>query len=295
LGREAILKVHSRNKKVAKDVTLKEIARRTPGFSGADLENLMNEAALLAARENRKNLTLNDIDEAVDRVMMGPAKRSRKYTPKERERVAYHEAGHAVIGLRLSHASVVHKVTIVPRGQAGGYNLMLPDEETFLETKSSLEDKISGFMGGRVAEEIIYNDVSTGAHNDFQRATQIARAMVTEYGMSSLGPIQYERSTGPVFLGRDYTKSRDFSDKVAFDIDNAVREIIDAAYQKSKDVITEHRVLLDTIAHYLLEIETLTFEDIEAIDKTGKLQWWDDKRAEESAEPVIGDTKENAA
>jgi cell division protease FtsH len=295
LGREAILKVHSRNKKVAKDVTLKEIARRTPGFSGADLENLMNEAALLAARENRKNLTLNDIDEAVDRVMMGPAKRSRKYTPKERERVAYHEAGHAVIGLRLSHASVVHKVTIVPRGQAGGYNLMLPDEETFLETKSSLEDKISGFMGGRVAEEIIYNDVSTGAHNDFQRATQIARAMVTEYGMSSLGPIQYERSTGPVFLGRDYTKSRDFSDKVAFDIDNAVREIIDAAYQKSKDVITEHRVLLDTIAHYLLEIETLTFEDIEAIDKTGKLQWWDDKRAEESAEPVIGNTKENAA
>ncbi len=295
LGREAILKVHSRNKKVAKDVTLKEIARRTPGFSGADLENLMNEAALLAARENRKNLTLNDIDEAVDRVMMGPAKRSRKYTPKERERVAYHEAGHAVIGLRMSHASVVHKVTIVPRGQAGGYNLMLPDEETFLETKSSLEDKISGFMGGRVAEEIIYNDVSTGAHNDFQRATQIARAMVTEYGMSSLGPIQYERSTGPVFLGRDYTKSRDFSDKVAFDIDNAVREIIDAAYQRSKDVLTEHRVLLDTIAHYLLEIETLTFEDIEAIDKTGKLQWWDDKRAEETAEPVIGDTKENAA
>jgi cell division protease FtsH len=295
LGREAILKVHSRNKKVAKDVTLKEIARRTPGFSGADLENLMNEAALLAARENRKNLTLNDIDEAVDRVMMGPAKRSRKYTPKERERVAYHEAGHAVIGLRMSHASVVHKVTIVPRGQAGGYNLMLPDEETFLETKSSLEDKISGFMGGRVAEEIIYNDVSTGAHNDFQRATQIARAMVTEYGMSSLGPIQYERSTGPVFLGRDYTKSRDFSDKVAFDIDNAVREIIDAAYQRSKDVINEHRVLLDTIAHYLLEIETLTFEDIEAIDKTGKLQWWDDKRAEEAAAPVIGDTKENAA
>jgi cell division protease FtsH len=295
LGREAILKVHSRNKKVAKDVTLKEIARRTPGFSGADLENLMNEAALLAARENRKNLTLNDIDEAVDRVMMGPAKRSRKYTPKERERVAYHEAGHAVIGLRMSHASVVHKVTIVPRGQAGGYNLMLPDEETFLETKSSLEDKISGFMGGRVAEEIIYNDVSTGAHNDFQRATQIARAMVTEYGMSSLGPIQYERSTGPVFLGRDYTKSRDFSDKVAFDIDNAVREIIDAAYQRSKDVINEHRVLLDTIAHYLLEIETLTFEDIEAIDKTGKLQWWDDKRAEETTAPVIGDTKENAA
>jgi cell division protease FtsH len=295
LGREAILKVHSRNKKVAKDVTLKEIARRTPGFSGADLENLMNEAALLAARENRKNLTLNDIDEAVDRVMMGPAKRSRKYTPKERERVAYHEAGHAVIGLRMSHASVVHKVTIVPRGQAGGYNLMLPDEETFLETKSSLEDKISGFMGGRVAEEIIYNDVSTGAHNDFQRATQIARAMVTEYGMSSLGPIQYERSTGPVFLGRDYTKSRDFSDKVAFDIDNAVREIIDAAYQRSKDVINEHRVLLDTIAHYLLEIETLTFEDIEAIDKTGKLQWWDDKRAEETAAPLIGDTKENAA
>ena len=295
LGREAILKVHSRNKKVSKDVTLKEIARRTPGFSGADLENLMNEAALLAARENRKNLTLNDIDEAVDRVMMGPAKKSKKYTAKERERVAYHEAGHAVIGLRMSHASVVHKVTIVPRGQAGGYNLMLPDEETFLETKSSLEDKISGFMGGRVAEEIIYNDVSTGAHNDFQRATQIARAMVTEYGMSSLGPVQYERSTGPVFLGRDYTKSRDFSDKVAFDIDNAVREIIDAAYQRSKDVINEHRVLLDTITHYLLEIETLTFEDIEEIDKTGKLQWWDEKRAEEKAEPVIGDTKENAA
>jgi cell division protease FtsH len=295
LGREAILKVHSRNKKVAKDVTLKEIARRTPGFSGADLENLMNEAALLAARENRKNLTLDDIDEAVDRVMMGPAKKSRKYTIKERERVAYHEAGHAVIGLKLDNANVVHKVTIVPRGQAGGYNLMLPDEETFLETKSSLEDRISGFMGGRVAEEIIYNDVSTGAHNDFQRATQIARAMVTEYGMSPLGPIQYERSTGPVFLGRDYTKSKDFSEKVAFDIDNAVREIIDAAYQRSKDVINEHRGLLDKITHYLLEIETLTREDIEEIEQSGKLQWWDDKQAVEKTDPVIGEAKENAA
>ena len=294
-GREAILKVHSRNKKIVKGVTLDEIARRTPGFSGADLENLMNESALLAARDNRKSITLEDIDEAVDRVMMGPAKKSKKYTPKERERVAYHEAGHAVIGLKLDNASVVHKVTIVPRGQAGGYNLMLPDEETFLETKSSLEDKISGLMGGRVAEEIIYQDVSTGAHNDFQRATQIARAMVTEYGMSSLGPIQYERSTGPVFLGRDYTKSKDFSDKVAFDIDNAVKEIINNCYQRSTDVINEHRVLLDTITHYLLEIETLTREDIEEIHKTGKLQWWEDKKTQNAAEPVIGDAKENVA
>jgi cell division protease FtsH len=172
---------------------------------------------------------------------------------------------------------------------------MLPEEETFLETKSSLEDKIAGYMGGRVAEEIIYNDVSTGAHNDFQRATQIARAMVTEYGMSKLGPIQYERSTGPVFLGRDYTKSKDFSDKVAFDIDNAVREIIDEAYNRSKDVINENRALLDSITHYLLEIETLTREDIEEIHKTGNLQWWEDKKASEKAEPVIGETKENAA
>ena len=294
-GREAILKVHSRNKKIVKGVTLDEIARRTPGFSGADLENLMNESALLAARDNRKAITLEDIDEAADRVMMGPAKKSKKYTPKERERVAYHEAGHAVIGLKLDNASVVHKVTIVPRGQAGGYNLMLPDEETFLETKSSLEDKISGLMGGRVAEEIIYQDVSTGAHNDFQRATQIARAMVTEYGMSSLGPIQYERSTGPVFLGRDYTKSKDFSDKVAFDIDNAVKEIINNCYQRSTDVINEHRVLLDTITDYLLEIETLKREDIEEIHKTGKLQWWEDKKAQNTAEPVIGDAKENVA
>ena len=190
-GREAILRVHARNKRLAPEVRLEDIARRTPGFSGADLENLLNESALLAARDNRKQIQMKDVDEATDRVMMGPAKKSKVFSKKERRVVAYHEAGHAVVGIKLENAEVVHKVTIIPRGEAGGYALMLPEEETYLQTKQDLLDRITGLLAGRVSEEITFNEVTTGAHNDFQKATAIARAMVTEYGMSDLGPIQY--------------------------------------------------------------------------------------------------------
>lgn len=276
-GREAILKVHARNKKLDPKIKLNEFANRIPGFSGADIENLLNEAALLAARDNRTLISENDMDEAVDRVMMGPAKKSRKYSVDEKKTVAYHEAGHAVIGLKLEDANVVQKVTIIPRGRAGGYNLMVPIEEKFLETKKSLIARITSYLGGRVAEEIVFDTVTTGAYNDFQVATQIARAMVTEYGMSDLGPIQYESAGGNVFLGRDYFKEKNFSDQVAHEIDKEVRHIITTCYEKARALITDHRDLLDTIAHYLVLVETLTKADIDEITSTGRLSWWDDK------------------
>ena len=225
-GREAILRVHARNKRLAPEVRLEDIARRTPGFSGADLENLLNESALLAARDNRKQIQMKDVDEATDRVMMGPAKKSKVFSKKERRVVAYHEAGHAVVGIKLENAEVVHKVTIIPRGEAGGYALMLPEEETYLQTKQDLLDRITGLLAGRVSEEITFNEVTTGAHNDFQKATAIARAMVTEYGMSDLGPIQYEQRSGNVFLGRDYNKDKNFSDHLARQIDEEIHKII---------------------------------------------------------------------
>ena len=277
LGREAILKVHARNKHLDPSVKLNEIAQRTPGFSGADIENLLNEAALLAARENRKVISVSDIDEAIDRVMMGPAKKSKKYTEHERRLVAYHEAGHAVIGLRLENASVVQKITIVPRGQAGGYNLMMPKEETYFRTKEQLLETITGFLGGRVAEEITFSDISTGASNDFENATKIARAMVTEYGMSDLGPIQYEQPNGSIFLGRDYLKDKNFSDQVALEIDKEVRTIIESCYSRAKEVLTTNTDLLKTIAEYLLLVETLTKSDIDEINTTGHLAWVDEK------------------
>ena len=296
-GREAILKVHARNKHLDSAVKLDEIAQRTPGFSGADIENLLNEAALLAARSNRKVITTPDIDEAIDRVMMGPAKKSKKYTEKEKRLVAYHEAGHAVIGLKLENASVVQKITIIPRGQAGGYNLMTPKEETYGKTKSELLETITGYLGGRVAEELVFGDVTTGAYADFQSSTRIARAMVTEYGMSSLGPVQYEHSGGSVFLGRDYLKEKNFSDQVALEIDKEVRKIIEECYEKAKTVISENRGLLDTITHYLLKLETLNKSDIDEIASTGHLKYWDDKEALKAAEqakqePTIEEVKE---
>ena len=278
-AREAILKVHARNKKLSPKVNLADIARRTPGFSGADLENLLNEAALLAARENCREIKIYHIDEAVDRVMMGPAKKSRKYSDTEKALVAYHEAGHAVIGLKLKKAQQVQKVTIVPRGQAGGYNLMTPQEETFLETKETLTAEITGLLAGRIAEELVFDQMSTGAHNDFQRATAIARAMVAEYGMSSLGPIQYERQTGSVFLGRDYMNEKNFSDQVALEIDQEVRKIINSCYEEGENLLKEHRKLLDLIAMHLVEIETLTREDIEELVNNGQLSWWEKKKA----------------
>ncbi|MDE6661332.1 MAG: ATP-dependent zinc metalloprotease FtsH [Anaeroplasmataceae bacterium] len=283
-GRIAILKVHARNKHLDSSIKLDEIAQRIPGFSGADIENLLNEAALLAARSNRKVIITTDIDEAIDRVIMGPAKKSKKYTEHERKLVAFHEAGHAVIGLRLKNASVVQKVTIIPRGQAGGYNLMMPKEETYTRSKTEILESIIGFLGGRVAEELIFSDVTTGAHNDFQNATRLARSMVTEYGMSSLGPVQYEQPSGNVFLGRDYLKEKNFSDQIALEIDKEVRRIIEECYAKAKEVISENLPLLNTIADYLLKVETLTKTDIDEIEATGHLKRYDDYMAAKEAE-----------
>ena len=267
-----ILKVHARNKKFAPDVDFTNIAQRTPGFSGAELENVLNEAALLAVRENHKVISMGDIDEAIDRVMGGPAKKSRKYSEKERRLVAYHEAGHAVLGLALEDANKVQKVTIVPRGQAGGYNLMTPKEETYFQTKTQLEANIAGFMGGRVAEEIFFGDVSSGAHNDIEQATRIARMMVTELGMSELGPIKYDSEQGNVFLGRDYTQhSNSHSGQIAYEIDVQVRKIIDECYAKAKEIIEANKDKLVIIADALLEYETLAGEQIEALFNTGRM------------------------
>lgn len=270
-AREEILKVHARNKILAKNVHLDSIAKRTVGFSGADLENLLNEAALLAVRREKQAITMSEIDEAIDRVIMGPAKVTKKYTPAEKKLVAYHEAGHAVLGIKLDNANDVQKVTIIPRGQAGGYNLMLPKEEKYTATKTELLEQIMGLLGGRVSEEIVFGEVTTGAHNDFSKATKIARSMVTEYGMSTLGPVQLETPEGSSFLGRDYNKNRNFSDQVALEIDNEVRNIINDCYTKAKKIIEKNRDLLDLIANSLLEHETLTKEQIDYLAENGKM------------------------
>ena len=262
-GREEILKVHARGKTFARNVNLANIAKRTVGFSGADLENLLNEAALLTVRRDKDKITMAEIDEAHDRVLMGPAKKSKKYTDAEKRLVAYHEAGHAVVGIKLEGASDVQKITIIPRGNAGGYNLMLPKEEKYTATKKELLERIAGLLGGRVAEEIEFGEITTGAHNDFEQATKIARAMVTEYGMSDLGPVQFEQPESSVFLGRDYTKSRNFSSQVAFEIDTEIRKIIDSEYKVATKIIKENRELLDLIANTLLEYETITKEQID--------------------------------
>ena len=270
-GRKEILEVHAKNKIFAKNVKLENIAARTIGFSGADLENLLNEAALLAVRRNKQAITMAEIDEAHDRVLMGPAKVSHKYTDHEKRVVAFHEAGHAVMGLKLDGANEVQKITIIPRGQAGGYNLMQPKEETYLQTKTELLATISGYLGGRVAEELVFNEITTGAHNDFERATKIARAMVTEYGMSDLGPVQFEQQEGSVFLGRDYNKSRNFSGQVAFEIDQEQRKIINECYEKTKKIIKNNMDLLTLIAESLLKKETITKEEIEYLVEHGEL------------------------
>lgn len=270
-AREEILAVHARNKKLAKDVTLDNIAKRTVSFSGADLENLLNEAALLAVRRGKNEITMAEIDEAQDRVIAGPAKKSKKYTEHEKKVVAYHEAGHAVVGIKLDGANDVQKITIIPRGMAGGYNLMLPKEETYMSTQKELLETISGFLGGRVAEEIKFKEVTTGAHNDFEKATKIARSMVTEYGMSKLGPVQFEQQDGSVFLGRDYNKSRNFSDAVALEIDEEVRRIITEQYEVTKKIIKDNMDLLELIANTLLEYETITKEQIDYLVEHGKM------------------------
>ena len=270
-GREEILKVHAKGKTFADGVKLENIAKRTVGFSGADLENLLNESALLAVRRGKKQITMSEVDEAHDRVLMGPAKVTKKYTEQEKKIVAYHEAGHAVVGIKLEGANEVQKITIIPRGSAGGYNLMLPKEETFLSTKKELLETISGLLGGRVAEELVFNEVTTGAHNDFEKATKIARSMVTEYGMSELGPVQFEHQESSVFLGRDYNKSQNFSSKVAFEIDQEQRKIISECYDKTKKIISENMDLLELIANTLLEYETITKEQIDYLVEHGHM------------------------
>lgn len=270
-GREAILQVHARNKKLASDVSLTNLAKRTPGFSGADLANVLNEGAILAVRKNESKVTMTDLDEAIDRVMMGPAKKSKKYTEKDKILVAYHEAGHAVIGLKLEDADMVQKVTIIPRGDAGGYNLMTPREEKYFHRKSEFIAQITGLLGGRTAEEIQFGEISAGAVNDIEKLTEIAKNMVRVYGMSSLGPIQYADPQGNVFLGRDYTKGSDYSAGVAAEIDKEVRAIVDECHENCRKILTENKDLLDLIANNLYEHETLTNEEITNLMNYGQL------------------------
>lgn len=270
-GREAILQVHARNKKLASDVSLANLAKRTPGFSGADLANVLNEGAILAVRKNESKVTMTDLDEAIDRVMMGPAKKSKKYTEKDKILVAYHEAGHAVIGLKLEDADMVQKVTIIPRGDAGGYNLMTPREEKYFHRKSEFIAQITGLLGGRTAEEIQFGEISAGAVNDIEKLTEIAKNMVRVYGMSSLGPIQYADPQGNVFLGRDYTKGSDYSAGVAAEIDKEVRAIVDDCHENCRKILTENKDLLDLIANNLYEHETLTNEEITNLMNYGQL------------------------
>lgn len=270
-GREAILHVHACNKKLASDVSLANLAKRTPGFSGADLANVLNEGAILAVRKNEAKVTMTDLDEAIDRVMMGPAKKSKKYTEKDKILVAYHEAGHAVIGLKLEDADMVQKVTIIPRGDAGGYNLMTPREEKYFHRKSEFIAQITGLLGGRTAEEIQFGEISAGAVNDIEKLTEIAKNMVRVYGMSSLGPIQYADPQGNVFLGRDYTKGSDYSAGVAAEIDKEVRAIVDECYENCRKILTENKDLLDLIANNLYEHETLTNEEITNLMNYGQL------------------------
>ena len=289
-GREAILHVHARNKKFVKDLDLGALAKRTPGFSGADLENVLNEAAILAVRENKDEIGMKQIDEAIDRVMMGPAKVSRTYDDKTKKLVAYHESGHAIIGLFLENAQVVQKVTIIPRGQAGGYNLMTPKEEKMMHTKNDLLDTITSYMGGRTAEELFFDDITTGASNDIQNATNIAKDMVTLYGMSDLGPIKYNAGNENVFLGRDYNQPNNVSGEVAYEIDQEVRKIINTCHTKARQIIEAHKTELEVIAHALMEYETLTAEQIQRVVKGEDISA-DFKYAEkEPSEPTSEET-----
>ena len=289
-GREAILHVHARNKKFVKDLDLGALAKRTPGFSGADLENVLNESAILAVRENKDEIGMKQIDEAIDRVMMGPAKVSRTYDDKTKKLVAYHESGHAIIGLFLENAQVVQKVTIIPRGQAGGYNLMTPKEEKMMHTKNDLLDTITSYMGGRTAEELFFDDITTGASNDIQNATNIAKDMVTLYGMSDLGPIKYNAGNENVFLGRDYNQPNNVSGEVAYEIDQEVRKIINTCHTKARQIIEAHKTELEAIAHALMEYETLTAEQIQRVVKGEDISADFKYEEKESSEPATEET-----
>ena len=288
-GREAIFKVHSRGKTLAPDVDFAALAKRTVGFSGADIENIMNEAAILSIRKGETAVTLDDIDEAIDRRIAGPAKKSRSLNDHEREIVAYHEAGHAIIGIKNPHSDKVQKITIIPRGNTGGHVRMTPEEDRFLLTKKELEARIVGYLGGRTSEEVFFDDISSGAQNDIEMATQIARVMVCELGMSELGPIQYERDTGSVFLGRDYTNSqKNFSVETATKIDAEIRKIIEVSHEEARKIILNNKDDVILIAKTLLEHEQITAEEIDYLLVNRHL-----KRDEkpESVEPV-SDNKE---
>ena len=270
-GREAVLKVHAKNKPLADDVNLKVVAQQTPGFVGADLANVLNEAALVAARRNKKVIDASDIDEAQDRVIAGPAKKDKKVSDKQREIVAYHEAGHTIVGLVLSNANTVHKVTIVPRGRAGGYMIALPKEDQYNLSKDDMMENLAGLMGGRAAEQVVFDSITTGASNDFEQATRIARSMVTQYGMSEkLGTVSYEGNQA-VFIGRDYGQTKSYSEDTAIAIDEEVRNITKAAYDKAVEIIQAHREQHKNIAMALLEYETLNAEQIMSLYKTGKM------------------------
>ena len=269
-GREAILKVHAKNKPLAEDVDLKLVAQQTPGFVGADLENVLNEAALVAARRNKSVIDASDIDEAEDRVIAGPSKKDKTVSQKERELVAYHEAGHTIVGLVLSNARVVHKVTIVPRGRAGGYMIALPKEDQMLLSKEDMKEQLAGLMGGRVAEEIIFNVQTTGASNDFEQATQMARSMVTEYGMSDkLGPVQYEGNHA--MIPGAYNPPKSISEQTAYEIDAEVRDLLNEARNKAAEIIQSNRETHKLIAEALLKYETLDSNQIKSIYETGKI------------------------
>ena len=276
----------------AQKPNLSNLSLRTPGFSGADLENLLNEAALLTVRRNKNAITMDEIDEATDRVLLGPAKTTRKITDKEKKLVSIHEAGHAVIGIKLEDAQEVHKITIIPRGMAGGYTMMLPKEEKMgIMTKEELESQIIGLMGGRAAEKLFLNATTTGASDDFKKATNIARSMVTKYGMSDLGPMQLEEEQEGVFLGRDYNKTKNFSDQVALEIDKAVRKIVDDCYDKAVDILKKNEKLVNLLADALMKNETLTKEQIECLVETGKMCPVDPKP---TSEPTMVKLKEVA-
>ena len=297
-GRKAILAVHARNKKLADDVDLEALARRTPGFSGADLENVLNEAAILTVRENKQIIGLSELDEAIDRVMMGPAKKSRTYDEHTKKLVAYHEAGHAIVGLNLPDGAIVQKITIIPRGSAGGYNLITPRKEKILNSRKELIDTITSYMGGRTAEEVFFDDITTGASNDIQQATRIAKDMVKVYGMSELGPIQYDSGEQSIFLGRAYNSPSNASSQVAYEIDQAVRQIIDECHETARKIILEHKSDLVKIAEALIANETITAEEIQDI-LNDKLVVRDGKlvKAEEAEtitdinEPEVGDVE----
>lgn len=295
-GREAVLKVHSRNKPLTKDVKLDVIAKRTTGFTGADLENLLNEAALLAARRNRKDISMIEVDEAIDRVIVGTEKRSRVISDREKRIVAYHEAGHTIAGYFLEHADMVHKVTIIPRGRAGGYVIMLPKEDRMLATKQELLDKVTGLLGGRVAEEMFIGEIGTGAYSDFQQATRIVRSMIMEYGMSDkLGPMQFGTSQGQVFLGRDIGHEQNYSDSIAYEIDQEMQNFIRSCYERCRELLTKYSKEMHLIANTLLEKETLELTQIKELIEQGYLS--EDGKPEdaegsegialESSEPII--------